>query len=641
MAIEDPLAVEEGSEGPQIQDNPGPYARTLSKISEQSRIYQKELSRLFEGDLEALVKLAQIDIENNPFNSAGAAEASTRLRYLFQDILKYDDSTEMITFKLDPKIVSETLLASENTVQVWNIEALYDSVLNQTYVEMAMGDGVRSKSYLNNLFNRREYKDSQNFVGVDESRKQSESDLILSTDLKNFENFLNRLFTEAAVEQHKSVNVQLRAAKNQSHYIINDLNLDAVADGQIGMKLTATLIEKEKKGALGRLFSRDDWNVNRKTVTVNAKLNISVEELAKYKDNIKLSPNEVFFGDELLRLDLAQAGIKFSGDTSTLDKIVNLVASDINFKGGIVRKVKKVLLNFLHRYLNDQDPKKNGNTTLGGVRLNRYVKLLAHDEEILIQLNPHMGGVAFDLRLVNNQVFNGLPAGIIVSKANNRLEFHMSTSGNLAAVDKGELLRIMVKSKEMFAPFLKQDVEIFSDNAKLLKLYDRVIFNSDYTKLSLYHRLKRVMKNYGGILDIIKPDTSVVDQINRNLGTKFGVSSGEFNNRNLTASGVELMYFLSAATVLKSQMVLFLENVKNLNVHGQINFVGPMQGKISEIDTRIIEPLLEVYEQNFKVRNSRVVKKGITDWNHTYYPDALYCEGVYRFVKKWSEKSGR
>ncbi|MCR9206421.1 MAG: hypothetical protein NXH75_17700, partial [Halobacteriovoraceae bacterium] len=100
MAIEDPLAVEEGREGPQIQDNPGPYARTLSKISEQSRIYQKELSRLFEGDLEALVKLAQIDIENNPFNSAGAAEASTRLRYLFQDILKYDDSTEMITFKL-------------------------------------------------------------------------------------------------------------------------------------------------------------------------------------------------------------------------------------------------------------------------------------------------------------------------------------------------------------------------------------------------------------------------------------------------------------------------------------------------------------------------------------------------------------
>lgn len=640
MAIEDPLAVTEGEEGPVVEDNPGPYARTLSKIEEQGKIYQRELSRMFEGDLEALVKLAQIDIENNPFNSAGAQEASTKLRYLFQDIIKYDDSTEMLTFKLDPKIVSETILASENSVQVWNIEALYDSVLNQTYVELAMGDGVRSKKYIDNLFNRREYKDSQDFVGVDESRKQSESDLILAMDLQHFENFLNHIFTEAAVEQQKSVNAQLRSDVEQSHYIINDLNIDAVENGQLSMKMTATMIEKSKKGAIRRLFSNSDWDVNKKTVAVQAKLNISVEELKKYRDRIKLSPNEVFFGDELLRLDLVQAGVKFSGDTSTLDKMVNLVASDINFKGGVVKKIKTVLLNFLHKYLNDQDPKKNGNTTLGGVKLNRYAKLLAHDEEILIQLNPHMTGVAFDIRLVNNQTFNGLPAGIIVDKTKNRLEFHLSTSGNLAAVDKGELLRIMVKSRELFEPFLGDDLTAFRDNGALINLNDAVLFNSDYTKLSLLHRLKRVMKNYSGVMDIIKPDTSVVDQINRNLGTQFGVTSGEYNGRSLTASGVEIMYFLSAATLLKSQMLKFIENAKRLEVDGQVTFIGPMQAKIAEINTRIIAPLLQTYEKNFKTRNERIVKKGITDWNHTYFPDAHYCEGVYRFVKKWSEKSG-
>ncbi|MCF8058436.1 MAG: hypothetical protein K9K67_04015 [Bacteriovoracaceae bacterium] len=639
MAFEDPSAISTKGDSPQGRDEP--FKHTLSKINEQSQVYQREMGRILEGDISALAKLAEIDIEKNPFNQAGSIVAANNLRYLFQDIISYDDASEMIQFKLDPKIVTETILASENSVQVWNIESLYDSLLNQTYIEVGVGDGERSKKYVDQIFERREAKDSQDFVGIDETRESSSSDMIVKTDLKNFELFLNKLFTDASKEQIKGVNTSIRENVEQSHYVIKDLNLNAVEEGQIEMNLTASLYEKSKKGILGQLFSSSDWKVTQKDVLVKARLKISVEKLDKYKSRVKLSKNEVFFGDEVLKLDLAQAGIRFSGDTSTLDKMINLIASDINFEGGLTKKVKKVVLNFLHNYLNDQDPSKNGNTTLGGVKLNRYAKVLAHDEEILIQLNPHIMGVAFDVRLLNNTLFSDTPVGLLVNKSQNSIDMHFSTSGNLAAVDKGELLRVMVKAKELFQPFITGDKEIFNNHVLLIELFDRSIFNSDYTKLSLFHRLNRVMRNYEGVTNIIRPDTSVVDQINQNLGTRFGVSSGVFNNRQLTGSGVEIMYFLSAAAVLREQMEAFVARIEKLGLRNQVSFVGPMEGKIHEIETRFINPLMEVYKNNFMVRNSKILKKGITDWNYTYYPDALYCEGVYQLVTKWSEKSGR
>jgi len=636
LAIEDPLAVSQGDNGPEGREDP--HLRTLKKIQEQSLEYRTEMARIFDGDLGALVKLAEIDIERNPFNQAGSIQAQTKLRYLFEDIIKYDDDHGMMTFKLDPKLASETILASENTVEVWNIESLYSEVLNQTFIEVAVGDGNRSKKFVNKIFNRDEYFNSQDFVGIDESRDQVPSDLIASSNLKHFENFLNRLFNEASVEQTKGVNKALSSNVEQSHYIMKDLSLSAISDGVIGIGLVMSHITKEKKSALGRLFSNSDWNVEQKTIQVNARLNLSVEKLSRYLGQVKLSSNEVFFGDEVLKIDIEGAGLKFTGSTSVLEKIVGLVARDIDFKGGAIAKmVKKVVMNFLHSYLNDQDPKKNGNTTLGGVRINRYAKLLAHNEELLIQLNPHLMGVAYDIRLLNNQRFNGKELGLTISKAQESIDFHFSTSGNLAAVDKGELMRVMVKTAELFDPYITGKKEL--TDSELTMLFDRSLYNSDYTKLSLFHRLKRVMKYYDGVLNVIKPDTSVVDQINQNLNTDFGISLGSVNGRRLTGSGVEIMYFLAAAATLRDKLASLVKLNKGSDLSRST--LMAMKNKVNEIDDRFIGPLLKVYSEKFHQRNQKIMKKGPTDWNYTYYPDALFNEGVFDFLKNWSQKNGR
>lgn len=641
LAFEDPARAEESTQGDQNDDENDneSYYETLDKISEQKKRYQKELSRLRRSDLSNIVNLAKIDIENNPFNTVGAEDTARRLRYFFQDIVKYDDVTEMVIFKLDPRIVSQTILRSKNSIQVWNVETIYDRSLNQTYLETSLGDGKRTKSYLKKIFSREEYTDSQNFVGIDESKNQSDSDLIFSVDLKDFEAYVNRLFMEATLVQSKEVEKALSRQEEQNHYLINDINIKAISDGKLGVNLTLSLVSKKKKGFLGRVFSKNDWKIKRKIIMVSSQLSLSVEKLSKYLNNIKKVKNDVFFGDELLRIDIEHAGLNVKGDTSILDRIINLFGADMNFKGGLSQKVKRILLHFLDRYFNGSHKRGNSNAIVGGVRLNRFIKLMTHKEEILIQINPHLSGNAFDLRLLSNGLFNNTEQGLIVNSDKNEIGFHLSTSGNLATVDKGELLRIMVETKELFSPFLKGEESMFLESSEVIKLYDKVFLNSDYTKLSLYHRYMRVMKNYGGVLNIIKPDTSVVDQINQSLETQFGVTSGEFNNRKLTSSGVEIIYFLSTAGLLRSQLELFIERARKFNNPRNVKFLKAFMDKEKEINERIIEPLVKVYKEQFLKRNKKITRMGVTDWNHSYYPDALFCEGVFQFMKSWRKEN--
>jgi hypothetical protein len=372
---------------------------------------------------------------------------------------------------------------------------------------------------------------------------------------------------------------------------------------------------------------------------IKANLNLSVQKLSRYLNKVALSPNEVFFGDELLKVDVASAGIKLSGDTSILDKIVSLVASNINFeRSSIAKKVKQIVIRFLHTYLNDQDPRKNGNTELGGVKINRYAKLLAHDQEILIQLNPHLMGVAFDVRLLANQKFSGVDLGLTLKKSTDTLGFHFTTAGNLAAVDKGELLRVMTETRNLFKPFLDEgSEELFENDGKLIALYDQTVYNSDYTKMSLYHRLLKVMRQDEGVTSIIKPDTSVVDTINQQLNQRFKVEGHTFSNKELTGSGAEVMYFLSASAMLAHNIELFSIRARQGGKAKNITYLRDLEKRAADIRERFVAPLMAVYESEFKQRNAKILKKGPTDWNHTYYPDALYGENVYNRVKKWSE----
>lgn len=629
--IEDPTAMASSTDE---EEKDTPYQKIIRQISEQVIAYQ-ELSRN-NMDLDSLISFAKTDIEKNPFVLSGAQKVAGKMELFFKELIKYDEKSGLIMFKLDPRIVSDTIMATDNKVQVWNIESLYDKKMNQTYLDLSLGYGTRSKDYIKKIKSRDEYTDSQNFVGVDESKKTMEKDLGVKIDLKSLEKLINTILADAYNAQEKEVNQKLKNDEEQSHYLMKDMSISAVKDGVLELSMTMSLIEKSKRGILNpKRWFGETYPVNRKSVMVKAKAKISVKKISDYAGGIKFAKNEVILGDEVLVFDLLDAGVKFEGQTGVLDKIVNLVASNVDFKkGGIAKKAKKVALHFLNKFLNPHDEKKNGNAELGGVKLNLYAKMFTHSEEILLQLNPHLMAVAFEVRLLPNQTHEGEKLGFVLDKAANVLSLDFSTSGNMANVDKGELLKLMVKTKETIEPLLSLKGSELSNTMNKNLIVDKLIRNSDYTKMSLYNKMNKILNQYSGVVDIVLPDTSVIDVINRNLNTEFGVTLNGFNSRRLTTSGVEIMYILSSAIYFKKQIEHLIQKIEKEQLSEKIMYFELLVEISEQIEDRMIRPLTEVYLDKFHNLNGKIVRKGLTDWNHSFYPDAIFSESVLKAAQK-------
>jgi hypothetical protein len=611
-----------------------PYITIRKNLDTLLQAYAKRESSA--SGIEGLIDIAQLDVESNPFLLAGKEQVAGKAEYFFKDLITYDESDHMIKFKLDPKIASDSILASENTVQLWNLGTVYDSRANRTYLELAIGDRLRSQGFLNSLLNRPEEKDSQNFVGIDETRAQSPSDMQVDIDLKSFEKLVNNILMDAYVKQNKEVETLLSREVESENYLIKDVSLSAVSDQRLELTMTLTHLKKEKRSALNpaRWFG-ETWPVTRKTITLAAVLGLSVEKLDKYKGQIKLSSGEVSVGDEVVRLDLENVRFTAQGDTGVLDKILGLVAGNLDFKKSTLAKKMKILaLKFAQGYLHSVDAKKNGNLELGGIKLNRYAKFLVHSEELLLQLNPHIMANAFDIRLLNNQDFAGEKLGLVINKKDNRLKMDFSTAGALAAVDKGEILKVMVKARDAFAPYLSvKDATEFMTLLRGRKLYDMAFYNSDYTKLSLFHRFRKVLAQYPALLDVVKPDMTVITAINNQLGTNFGIENRALNPRHVSVTGVEVAYILAGASVFREQLSALIAKSRALGLDTTAEMAEFIRLD-KEMIERYIRPLMALYAERFEVNNSRMVSKAPTDWDYSHYPEARFAHSVYNRVKK-------
>lgn len=627
--IEQPAAISgEGEE--EVQDT---YKEILENITKQIATYDS----FGTNDLSSLLQIAKIDIESNPFILEGKEYVAGKTELFFKKLIRYDEKDQLLKINLDPRIASEKIMNSDNNIQVWNLEPIYDKVMNKTYLELAVGNKTRSKKYENHLKLRPENKDSQKFVGVDESRKESPRDLHVKMNLEHFENLINQIFKDAYVVQNAEVQKALKEEKESEHYLVKNINLNVVRDGELRMNMVLSHVSKGKKFALNpsRLWSSSFKDPAVKTITASVNLQLSVEELSKYKDSLVHAENEIFLGDELLRLDISKVGLKFDGKTSVLDKIVGLVARNIDFKkSSIAKKLKVFVLKFAGKYMNEVNPKKNGSIELGGVRINKFVKMFTHSEEILLQLNPHAMANAFDVKLIPNQKFNGEELGLIVKKKDNSIAFDFSTTGNMASVDKGELTQIIENSTKLFAPYKVADAQELKVLMSKQTLFDKVFYNSDYAKPSLLHRFRKVLSQYDGMTDIIGVDTDVLDQINRNLGTDFTASKRGFNSRAITNSGVEVMYFASVALILESNVNTLIENLEKNNLTDVPYYTDFVKfGK--KLRENYIMELMKLYAEKFDAHNKKIIKKGPTDWNHTYYPDARFSNEIFERINKF------
>ncbi|MCK5072740.1 MAG: hypothetical protein KAQ98_04885 [Bacteriovoracaceae bacterium] len=608
------------------------HQELIKNIENQISLY----GNLDKTSLAALLKLTKIDIESNPFIQKGREYVETKAKQIFKDLVKYDQQSGLLIFKLDPAAFSPKIMESKNTVQVWNIEPVYDSIMDSTFIDIAIGSGVRSNNYVKNIFARKEYIDSEIFTNTGDD--EGPVDMHTKMNLEYFNKFLNKILTDAYNKQNEDVRRQMEEQIEKSSYLVKDANIQVKKNNVMHVNATFTHLKKSKRGWYNPVrWIRGEWpkNIKMKSISMSAEMGISVDRLSKYLDGLNLAENEVFWGEEVLKIDLQKAHFTMKGDTSIFDQIVNLAAGDIDFTTSTIgRKLKVVILRALGDYLNPTNPKENGNATLGGIKINRYAKLFTHKHEILIQINPRMAGPAFEMNLVPNGEWNGRKVGLILDKDQNYLSFDFKIDGTVAAIDKVRLLEIMKDAQIMLDDCIK-----INSGEKLLKilneksLFDKLFYNSDIARPSLMHKFKAVVYLYNGLVDIQGSDILYINSIYENVG----INPGEISKKGvkrITATGVELMYFLAPAVMINLKLGQLVEKIKSFGIQDKVQYFKDFEKEHADLANRIINPILEKYESDYAEQNQKIVNKGPTDWNFAFFPDALFANKAYKVISK-------
>lgn len=615
-----------------FSENTDSHQQLLRHIQSQREHYQRSLSQINnQNNISGLLELTRLDIETNPFLLLGRDFVAGKTELFFKELIKFDETDQLIKVQLDPKVISDTILSSDNSVQVWNVESLYDSQEDQTYLEVALGDSNRSQAYIDEILNREINRESQLFSSTQD--QASNADVKVQLDLQNFTQLVSHILNESSIPQREAAESAFSRDEESEFYIIQNLDLKARHSNRLSLSVVLSHLQKKKRSGFNpRSWLGDKFEESRKSIAIESELILSVEELSKYESQIARHDQEVFLSNTLLKVDLRQANIQLDGQLGLIDRMINLVGRDINFdQSSLARKVKVLVLRFVGNMLNPTDIHKSGNVNIGGLKLNKYVKLFTHREEILLQVHPHILSSAFDVSFKDAKVSESIQGTALkINPEQQSIEFDFQVVGNMASVDKAELFSVMNEAKSLIAPILDiQDSQKMIEELNSLKLFDQFFHNSDLTKPSLRHRFLTVLSAYEGLLEASDPDLTYVQALHRQLHLSQGFESNHTQGKKITSCGVELMYFLTTAMVMRSQVQELTRKIESMELSDQVQYFDDFKRFSSDLRDRFIIPLGEMYEQRFLKRNQKILSLSPSDWTYSYYPDALYAQSVY------------
>ncbi len=560
---------------------------------------------------EDLIVFSELDLKN-PLFEIPAQLAEEELTQFFSGLLGYDEDTGRVQVNLSPSLFSEKISDAENTLQIWNFEPLFDKAANKTYFELAIGDQLRTKTYINHLYQRPEKRDSEEFTGTTGMiGDESPVDYSLKVDFAEFKRTINTILTASLEPQLKKINSQLSAPKEMSFNTLEDLSLSSQGN-DLNLSFSLNSIEKKERGLGSRFFgslfggNSEKYEVKSSRATFKAKIALSAIPLENIKNRLlRVNPQEVFLGDTLIRLELKTLG-RTVDNPSFVSKMINSMIGNVNLESGLIGKnLKKLILKIAGPYLNASG-EDNGKTVLAGIHLNQYAKVFTLDGDIYFQINPRIAGPIWDFYPLKDQSFGSKKIGLFVDPKAKTLNLDFKSAFAPSSVDKIEIYQLIKKAKQTVLYLEENGVK---DEADLLRLYDEIFYNNDRTKKSLYHKLLSILSNYQDL---------TFDQYVENA-----------DQFSFTSTGAELIHIASASLSLRNV-------IRNLEEAGAayeaIQYNEQMKRINSELENKFINPALKIYGDRFHKNNANILKKNITDWNFYVYPEALYAENTYRVL---------
>ncbi len=593
-------------------ESPSEEELLKKQIEDNKRLaaYLKELQKAYGeagGDsyFRKLAKVMTTDLEKNPFITEGIEYLESTTKLLFSDLIKYDEATQLFMLKVDPKIVIDTIDGAQNTLQVWNIEPIYSEEFHNTFLELAVGNGMRGRNYVEKIEVRRNDPANAGFAGLYKDNDRSQVDLLASLDFKHLENFANKLFQDMVIANNGNYEQMLKKDEEQSYYIIDSIKFNIEGMDKISIDLNASELVKKKKGLV-----KKKWVVEKNSYGLSAALSLSsgfVKDMILKKKG-KL-PFPVAEDAQVLALSPISVKIKF-GKKSLIDRALNGLAN-INFEGGIGTKLKKLLLIIVDKYFNSFYKEKENSEALWGSFIESYAKIVAGKDDLYVILNPRLSGSAFELKLAGTDQF--LNRSLVMDEANKRMQVALTAAVNMAKLDKRHLLELandaLSFQQELFKINNKKE---FVSYARKLQLVSKMILNSDASKRSFYNQLINIMTSYDAVLN-------TVDLPNKS----------ENSMARLTSTGTELMYFAGTSYVLLDAINLVISRIAGWSLEDDIQYYNSLKEAANKLEYNIFLPLMKKYRSSFHEYNQFIKESEPSYWTYPFLPDSLVAEGIY------------
>jgi hypothetical protein len=562
------------------------------------------------GILKNILKVIQTDITKNPHATAGEEYVKNKTKILFGDIIEYDSRDGLFKMKLNPKIALDNIIGAENRLQVWNIAPLYSREFNNTFLEIAVGNGVRSKKYVEETFDLRNDLDNANFVGIYNDNNRSTVDLLASLNFNYVESYANDLFKNIIKKKNGDYQRQLEKDEEQTHYIIDHVKLDIQDKKKILLDLNASVLKKKKGG----LFGWGKWKVDKSSYAISAEVELESKSLEEVKHKLNSHKVPIYLTDQLIGVKLNRVKLKF-GKPSLVNNALNKLAN-LNLTGSIGSRFRKLLLKIVNMYF-QSSWKKQDDYKMYGDSLEEMVRVFTTNDQIMLMLNPRMGGPAFEVKLTGEEE-NFATKAIKVDSRNQELHVAFTAATAMAKIDRRELLSIVADTNDLFYKYLNiKNKKTFLKEMNNFQLVNQAVRDSDDEKMSLYNRLIKVMRNYDQVLQVA------------NIPHK-----AKNTDRRITTTGNELLYFSATSYILYNRLYKITKKIKDWKLEGKVQYYKTLVEAKNKLFQNIFKPLLLKYRRDFHDRNNDILIAPYNYWTHNFYPDAFFSEAVYKELLK-------
>lgn len=283
------------------------------------------------------------DIQLNPYIDSGREHLERKTEILYGKLISYNEQNKMFEMELDPDIVVDKINNVRHNLQVWSLTPLKSKELNNTFLELAVGHGLRSQKYIDELYFRAGQAENSQFSGIyyELGNERSAVDLLFSLNFEYLEMFANNFLAEMV--KHNQINVEKQAEEKpgETFFEIQHVDIEINSKKRIMLDLKIKSAKKARTwytAFIGKKLKVDTYAIGAEIELSSKMVNIGPNNLLT---NLKYFPNAISVNPKRVKIKSGSPSLVNRALTSLVSKGANLILNNGTFKKLLLKIVNK------------------------------------------------------------------------------------------------------------------------------------------------------------------------------------------------------------------------------------------------------------------------------------------------------------